>query len=116
MKTTDPVVALIAIAVITIEAAWILLRAALVPVVALLLTLAQWRPAAPAAAEPVTTSGARKASLAPDTSTQRPQPHPLATIATELELLPVTALRQMAGIRSKAIRKSELVAMVAACS
>jgi hypothetical protein len=46
----------------------------------------------------------------------RPQPHPLATLATELQELPVTRLRAMAGIRSKSIRKAQLVAMVAACS
>jgi hypothetical protein len=44
-----------------------------------------------------------------------PTLHPLATIANELETLPVTRLRPMAGVRGKRARKSELVAMVAAC-
>jgi hypothetical protein len=50
MKTNDPVLVLITIAVLTLEAAVLLLRAALVPLTALVLTLLQWRPAAPAAA------------------------------------------------------------------
>jgi hypothetical protein len=44
-----------------------------------------------------------------------PAPHPLALVAAELEALPVTALRQLAGVRSKRTRKIDLVAMVAAC-
>ena len=110
---THPVVALIAIAVITIEAALILLRAVLVPVVALLLTLAQWRPAAsvPRGTAPLRTVTAVERPLH-----KHPQPHPLSAIAAELELLPVTALRQMAGIRSKRHTKAALIAMVIACS
>jgi hypothetical protein len=45
-----------------------------------------------------------------------PTPHPLAQLATELEALPATTLRAMAGIRSKRHNKAALVAMVAACS
>ena len=52
---------------------------------------------------------------APEAPLARPQPHPLTALATELQLLPVTQLRAMAGIRSKSIRKAQLVAMVAAC-
>ena len=106
MKNDDPVLALIAAAVITLEAAWILLRALLVPVVALVLVLAQWRPAAapaPAAAEP-------------EPMVARPTPHPLALIAAELEALPAATLRQMAGIRSRRHSKAALVGMVIACS
>ena len=75
MKTHDPVLALIAIAVLTIEAAWILLRAVLVPVVALVLTLAQWRPAA----APITTAAHLRRE--PDAPLARPAPHPLALAA-----------------------------------
>ena len=110
MKTHDPVLALIAIAVLTIEAAWILLRAVLVPVVALVLTLAQWRPAA----APITTAAHLRRE--PDAPLARPAPHPLALLATELEALPAATLRQMAGIRSKRHTKAALIAMVAACS
>jgi hypothetical protein len=44
-----------------------------------------------------------------------PSVHPLATIANELEALPVTRLRPMAGVRGKRARKAELVAMLAVC-
>ena len=116
MKNTDPGVALIAITVLTIEAAAILLRALLVPVVALVLTLAQWRsgperlwskPAAPEATTPP--------PAAPEAPPAKPEPHPLALLATELERLPLTALRQMVGTRSKRHTKAQLVGMIAAC-
>jgi hypothetical protein len=45
-----------------------------------------------------------------------PQPHPLATLAAELQALPVTRLRAMTGTRSKSIRKAQLIAMVTACN
>lgn len=75
---------------------------------ALLLTLARWRPVvAPAAAaaepEPVLAQQAR------------PTPHPLAGLADRLAELPVTTLRQMANTRSKAIRKAQLIELIA-CS
>jgi hypothetical protein len=43
-----------------------------------------------------------------------PHWHPIAALAHDLELLPVTQLRQLAGVRSKSIRKADLIAMVAA--
>lgn len=46
---------------------------------------------------------------------QAPVPHPLTTIAEELELLPVSQLRQITGIRSKRCRKRELIALAVAC-
>jgi len=69
----------------------------------------------PAAPEAPTTAAAKSASFAAAINTA-PQPHPLATLATELQALPVTRLRAMAGIRSKRHTKAALVAMVAACS
>lgn len=85
-----PVELLLLAAVVTLEAAAVLL----VALVALVLTVARWRPAPPPAP---------------------PMVHPLALVAQQLEALPVAALRPMVGTRSKRIRKAELVAMLAAC-
>ena len=101
-----PVELAIVAALVVIEALLTLVVAA----VALVLVLAQWRRAAPAAAaEPI---------KYPSSSHQvaGPQPHPLATLATELQALPVAGLRAMAGTRSKSIRKAQLIEQVAACS
>jgi hypothetical protein len=110
MKNTDPVLVLIAITVLTLEAAVLLLRAALVPLVALLLALAQWGPATPAAAATPSPPPAIKARPTP------PQQHPLSLVATELEALPAATLRQMAGIKSRRHTKAALAGMVVACS
>ena len=40
--------------------------------------------------------------------------HPLALVAEQLEAMPVTRLRSMAGVTIKRHRKAELIAMVAA--
>ena len=80
--------------------------------VALLLTLAQWRPAA--APAPV----AEPEPIKYPSSTRQvaqSQLHPLALLATQLQALPVATLRQMAGVRSKAIRKAQLIELIA-CS
>ena len=107
MKNTDPVVALIAIAVITLEAAITLVVAAL----ALLLTLVQWRPAAPAAAAtPPSPPPVIKARPTP------PQQHPLSLLAMQLQGLSAADLREMAVIRSKRHTKQQLIGMVIACS
>lgn len=94
---------------LAIVAAWVVIEALLVLVVAvaaLVVTLAQWRPRqlAPLTPPPVIEAPAI------------PLLHPLAALVAELQLLPVITLRQMAGTRSKAIRKADLIAMVAACS
>jgi len=122
MKNNDPMLVLIAAAVITLEA----LLALVVAGLALLLTLAQWRPAAAAEPPPIKcqSSGQTPVSAAvaglpkrrPALAQQVPQSHPLALIAADLELLPAAALRSMAGIRSKHHTKAALVALVAACS
>jgi hypothetical protein len=84
-----------------LAAAWVALEAAavlLVALVAMLLTLAGWRPSQ------------RQAPPPPP-----PLIHPLALVAADLEALPVTRLRPMAGTRSKRARKAELVAALVAC-
>lgn len=43
-----------------------------------------------------------------------PAAHPLALLAAELEALPATTLRRLAGVRSKRARKAELVALLLA--
>ena len=43
-----------------------------------------------------------------------PMLHPLAALAEQLEALPVTRLRPLAGVTSKRHRKADLIAMVAA--
>ncbi|KAF0652397.1 hypothetical protein L107_13850 [Cyanobium sp. Copco_Reservoir_LC18] len=99
MKNTDmhPVELLLLAAVVTLEALLVLT----VALVALVLTLARWRPAVPA----------------PAATTEAPPPavHPLALVAEQLEALPVAQLRPMAGTRSKRIRKHQLVAALVAC-
>ncbi len=92
----DAVDLLLVAGLVTLEATTVLA----VALVALLLTVAGWRP--PAA------DGQKDSPLAP-------LQHPLATLATELEVLPVTRLRELAGTRSKRLRKCELVAVLAAC-
>jgi hypothetical protein len=103
-----PLEVAILLAVLTIEAAVLLLRAALVPLVALVLVLLEpsRRAAAPAAA----------AEPPPAAAAAAPHHHPIATLATELQLLPVTQLRAMTGTRSKSIRKAQLIEQVIACS
>ncbi len=85
-----PVELLLLAGLVTLEAAAVLL----VALVALVLTVASWRPAPPPAP---------------------PMVHPLALLAEQLEQLPVSRLRPMAGTRSKRIRKAELVAVLVAC-
>ena len=115
MNRTDlhPVEVLLLVAVLALEAAWLLARAALVPVVAVLLTVAGWRPAtAPPAPPP-------------------PLEHPLAVVAAGLAeglaAVPVRELRQLARAAglprqlSRSGRRADLLAAlvaleVAACS
>ena len=97
-RPTDPhpVELLILAAVVTIEALTVLT----VALVALVAAITRSRPAG---------SPARVMTPPP------PLLHPLAAVAAELEALPVTQLRPMAGTRSKRIRKAELVAQLVAC-
>ena len=117
---TDTITVLLAVALEVTEAVLVLA----VALVALVLTVARWRPSqASSTKKPLLvpdTSPARTPHLAGVTSSTRtphlvPLHHPLALVAEQLEALPVAALRPMVGTRSKRLRKSELVAMVAAC-
>jgi hypothetical protein len=99
-----PIEALLLVALVAGWAVFTLARALVVPLVALVITLAGWRP--PATAEP---------PMAKSQSRPAPAHHPLALVAAELEALPVTAIRQLAGVRSKRTRKADLIAMVVAC-
>ena len=114
-----PITVLLAVALEVAEAITVLI----VALVALLLTVARWRP-----------SQAPAVTAAPAASTDAPAPpalveepcapalvhspallHPLALVAEQLEALPVTRLRPMANTRSKRARKAELVAALVAC-
>jgi hypothetical protein len=109
-----PVELAIVAALVVADALLTLVVAALVPLVALVLTLVvspRTGPIGPELPEIPTPPPA-----APEAPLARPQPHPLATLAAEMQLLPVTQLRAMTGTRSKSIRKAQLIAMVAACS
>jgi hypothetical protein len=79
------------------------------------LTVTGWSPyQAPAvAALPVVTN--TPALVRQDQMPLAPLMHPLAVVAAELETLPITRLRELAGVRSKRLRKCELVAVLAAC-
>ena len=119
MKNTEvhPIELALVAGLVVIEALVVLVAA----VVALLVTLAQWRPApapspAPAAPSPAPAAPAPVAKPEPIQPQPQPQLHPLALIATQLQALPVATLRQMANTRSKAIRKAQLIEMVIACS
>ena len=103
---------------LAIVAALVVAEALLVLVVAvaaLVVTLAQWRPAKKTSCAKASLL-AHDINTAPSTPAAPPLQHPLAALVAELQLLPVATLRGMAGTRSKAIRKADLIAMVAACS
>ena len=93
--TADAVELLLLIVLVVLEAAAVLT----VALVALLLSVTRPRPAG---------------SLSWVMPPPAPVVHPLALVAAELEALPVSRLRFMAGTRSKRARKAELVALVAA--
>ena len=97
---TDTIDLLLAVALEVAEALLVLA----VALVALVLTITRPRPA-----------GSPARALTPPPAAG-PLQHPLAVLAAELEALPVTCLRPMAGVTSKRHRKAELIAMVAACS
>lgn len=99
----DAVDLLLLAGLVTLEAISVLA----VALVALLLTASSWRPkSAPA---PV-----GRCVAPPPSASTAPAVHPLALVAAQLETLPVTRLRELAGMRSKRHRKSELVAVLAA--
>lgn len=96
---THPVELLLLAAVVVAEALLVLVVAA----AALVVTITRSRPAG---------SPARVMTPPPAAA---PLQHPLAVLAAELEALPVSRLRPMAGTRSKRLKKAELVAMLAVC-
>ena len=92
---------------VTLEAITVLA----VALVALLLTVCGWTsPPAPASAA----SPSGRCAPSPPSASQTPAVHPLALLAAELEPLPVTRLRELVGVRSKRLRKCELVATLVA--
>lgn len=98
MSNTElhPVEALLVAAVVTIEALAVLVAA----VLALVLTLASWRPSAPP----------RPAPLSP------PAVHPLAVVAETLQALPQRELMALAGTRRRLPKHQLAALLVAACS
>ena len=122
MKNTEahPIELAIVAGLVVAESLLVLVMAG----VALLLTLAQWRPAPANTVSNDTIHGEPAPVAEPEpikypSSTRQvaqPQLHPLALIATQLQALPVATLRQMANTRSKTVRKAQLIEMVAACS
>ncbi len=124
---TDTIEVLLAVALEVAEALLLLT----VALVALLLTVARWRPSqAPAVTAPDATTDPPAPVPSPAASTDAPALlpvaaitdappapllHPLAVVAEQLEALPVTRLRPMASTRSKRARKAELVAALVAC-
>jgi hypothetical protein len=107
-----PIELAIGAALVVAESLLVLVAAA----VALVLTLANWKQPAPPEA-PTPPPAPPDAPLARGGQmSSRPATHPLAQLATELEAMPATTLRAMAGTRSKRHTKAALIAMVAACS
>jgi hypothetical protein len=94
-----PVEALLLVVWLALEAAVVLV----VALVALVLTVARWRPAAPA---PVATAPA----AAP------PQQHPITLLADALVALPQRELMAMAGTRRRLPKRHLVEQLVAACS
>ena len=107
-KDLHPIEVLLLVALAAGWAVVTLARALVVPLVALVMALAGWRPAA-------TATTATLATMVQMHRPSAPALHPLALVAAELEQLPVTALRHLAGVRSKRTRKIDLIAMVTAC-
>ena len=114
-ETLHPVELLLVVAVVALEAVAVLLVAA----VGLLLTVARAirrRAAHPAVVpqQPPAAAGS-PVQVTPPVLAPAPAVHPLALVAEQLEAMPVSRLRPLAGVRSKRIRKSELVALAVAC-
>lgn len=105
MNRTDlhPIEVLLLVAVLALEAAWLLARTVMVPLVAVLLTVARWSPA-----------------IAPPPPPQ-PLEHPLALVAAGLAeglaAVPVRELRQLAraaGLPRQLSRSGRRVDLLAA--
>ncbi|MCP9798911.1 hypothetical protein [Cyanobium sp. Lug-B] len=111
----DTITVLLAVALEVAEAVLVLT----VALVALVLTVARAirrRAAHPAAVPQQPPAAAGSACrVVPAAPAPAPAVHPLAVLAAELEALPVSRLRPLAGVTSKRHRKIELISMVAAC-
>jgi hypothetical protein len=92
MKNAHPVELLLVAVLVTLEAAAVLLTA----LVALVLTVARWSPAAPAPEAPP------------------PLAHPLTVLADSLQALPQRELMALAGTRRR-LPKRQLAALLVAC-
>lgn len=95
---------------VVLEAVVVLVAA----VVALLVTLAQWRPAP--APSPAPAAALVLAPIPIEPIPARPTPHPIAALADRLAELNVATLRTMANVHGRRVLKAELIAMVIACS
>jgi hypothetical protein len=107
MKNEHPVELLLAVALV---AGMALLQLS-VALVALVLTVARWRPA------PADHFRDARKMVAPELSGNPGQlaPPAVAPLYADLAHLPVRQLMVLAGTRSKKHRRAELLAMVAAC-
>ena len=113
-KTEVHPIELALVAGLVVLEALLLLAAA---VVALVLTLAQWRPT-PAPSPAPSPAPAAALVLAPvpiEPIPARPTPHPIAALADRLAELNVATLRSMANIHGRRVLKADLIAMVIAC-
>jgi hypothetical protein len=113
MTRTDPhpIEVALVVALLALEAAAIVIAS----LVALLLTVAHWRPAAPPTGG--NTAARSGEPQSPDRGMTPPQPllHPLQALAVGLEALSCRELMTLAGTRRK-LPKTQLIALVAACS
>jgi len=99
MKNAHPIEVLLLVAWLALEAAIVLV----VALVALLLTVVRWRPAAPA-------------PVAPAPAAAPPLQHPLIVLADALVALPQRELMAMAGTRRRLPKRHLVEQLVAACS
>ena len=106
-----PIEVLLVVALLALEAA-VTIAAALI---ALLLTVARWRPAASPnqvnADPPAREQESPERGMPP----QAPMVHPLQALAADLQALSCRQLMALAGTRRK-LPKQQLIGMVAACS
>jgi hypothetical protein len=113
MTRTDlhPIKVALVVALLALEAAVTVIAALL----ALLLTVARWRPAAPPTGG--NTAARSGEPQSPKRGMTRPAPllHPLQVLTAGLEALSCRELMAMAGTRRK-LPKHQLIALVAACS
>lgn len=106
-----PIEVLLVVALLALEAA-VTVAAALV---ALVLTVARWRPAASPSQVNADHPLRDQASPERGMPSQAPMVHPLQALAADLQALSCRQLMALAGTRRK-LPKQQLIGMVAACS